>query len=109
MTLIERAEDLATRCIPPAAGIVRELIERIRLADAVAYSAARADIECEAEMVRSGWRLGTGNWYRVTGLRNDSGEQDMVDAALAYLESRGLIERDSEGLVRVLEEEEATS
>lgn len=28
-SLIERAEDLAARCIPPAAGIVRELIAKI--------------------------------------------------------------------------------
>lgn len=106
--LIERAEDLAARCIPPASGIVRELVERIRLADAVAYGAARADIECEAVMEKSGWRTGDGNWYSVTGLRNDNGEQDLVDAAIAYLESRGLIERDADGLVRVLDELEGT-
>lgn len=28
--LIDRAEDLAARCIPPAAGIIRELIETIQ-------------------------------------------------------------------------------
>jgi len=30
MTLIERAEDLAARCIPPASGLVREMCEEIK-------------------------------------------------------------------------------
>jgi len=28
--LIERAEDLAARCIPPAAGIIREMVAAIK-------------------------------------------------------------------------------
>lgn len=94
--LIERAEDLASRCIPPAAGIIREMIERIRLADAIAYNAARSDIECGCFFYGE-----PGAWvYDPSTCEPDA--KDMVHRAIAYLESRGLIERDEHGFIRVL-------
>jgi len=86
-----------------------DALERLPLADAVAYSAARSDIESYAVLEKWGHRTGAGNWYMVMGLRNDHGEQDDVNAAIAYLCSRGLIERDENGWVRVLDETEGKS
>lgn len=111
--LIEKARDIAPACVPELsrlldamADAIDRLMNRLELADAVAYEAARADIECFAVMEKSGWRNGGSNWYAVNGLRNDNGEQDAVNTAIAYLDSRGLIERDEHGLVRVLDEGE---
>ncbi len=112
--LIERAEDLAALCIPPASGLVHELIEeitrlraRLALADAVAYEAARSDIECMAVREKCGSTPHAGHWYMVEGLRQDEGQQEAVNRAIAYLASRGLIERDEAGLVCVLDEPRA--
>lgn len=114
--LIENARDIAPACateisrlLEALADALEESRKRLAMADAVAYEAARADIECHAVRERWGGRTGGGNWYMVDGLRNDNGEQDLVNLAIAYLESRGLIERDAKGLVRVLDESEATS
>lgn len=109
--LIIKARDCASACSPAIARLLEgmaDALERLALADLIAYEAARSDIECLAVMEKSSWRSGSGNWYSVTGLRNDNGEQDYVNRAIAYLDSRGLIERDSDGLVRVLPERDAT-
>lgn len=63
MNLIERAEDLASRCIPPASGLVRELIAKIeeqqreiesmhRCFDAADME--RAKLRADLDAVRSG-------------------------------------------------------
>lgn len=117
-SLILMAEEASALAGPKLAELLRELIRiievmqaRIEIADAVAYYSARARIEGFGWMNKwsvSGGKRG-GNWHVVTGLRNDGGEQDLVNVAIAYLDSRGLIERDKDGLVRVLDEMEAMS
>gem|GEM_PF-4410491 len=98
---------MASSCSPLVTAMLNTMadeLERLPLADALAYTAACTDIECNAVMAKRSRQEGAGHWYMVTGLRNDFDQQDDVNAAIAYLVSRGLIERDEDGLVRALDE-----
>jgi len=105
--LIEEAREMATACSPLVAKVLNTMadeLERMPLADALAYRAACTDIGCNAGTVEISSQDDSGPWYLVTGLRNDYGQQDEVDEAVEYLDSRGLIKRDSKGLVCVLDD-----
>jgi hypothetical protein len=70
-----------------------------RLERALAYSAARSDIECCCT------RAAADRWYDPNSAGNE--ERESVDIAIRYLDLRGLIERSPEGWVRVREDDAA--
>jgi len=104
---IEEAREMASACSPIVAKMLNEMadeLERLPLADFLAYMPARINIECNAITVKKSKQDDMEHWYMITGLRNDFNQQNEVRIAIAYLKLRGLIEYDEYGLVRVLDE-----
>jgi len=105
--MIDEAREMATACSPLVAKVLNTMadeLERLPLADPLAYTLACTYIGCNAASVEISIQDDSGPWYLVTGLQNDYGQQDEVDEAVEYLDSRGLIKRDSKGLVCVLDD-----
>lgn len=59
------------------------------LAHAIAYEAARADIECNCTQIVT-WR---GHAYYDTGSADAETREDWIDRAITYLDGRGLLLR----------------
>jgi len=70
--------------------------ELARLERALAYSAARSDIECHCN------RADADRWYDPIPAYVE--DREFVATAIRYLELRGLLERHPQGWVRVREE-----
>jgi hypothetical protein len=66
---------------------------------ALAYSAARSDIECYCQPPAGTSPLALNCWYDPGTAAKD--DRETVATALRYLELRGLIERSPQGWVRV--------
>lgn len=76
--------------------------ELAALERALAYSAARSDIECYCQPV-SEERCGYERWYDTEAVRH--GNDEFIATAVRYLDLRGLIERHENGVwVRVRNE-----
>lgn len=75
--------------------------ELAALERALAYSAARSDIECYCAAADADFG---GRWYDTTQVLDD--DDETVETALRYLELRGLIERHpSQPWVRVRDDQ----
>lgn len=70
-----------------------------RLERALAYSAARSDVECYCHP-EGEW---TDCWYDPSAAINEE-DREAVATALRYLDLRGLLERHPQGWVRVRDE-----
>jgi len=96
--LIEEVRNIADTCSPVIAKMLNDLVvelEHLLLADHSAYLLACTCIGCNAASVEISSQDDSELWYLVTGLQNDYGQQDEVNEAIKYLDSRGLIKWDS--------------